>query len=86
MIKSDSVMYRASCDGCLKISHILSLSTNKAKGDVLNLPHSQVGHPWIEIDGKLYCDDCGMRLLGKDGYYAATIKYLTESNSAAILR
>ena len=81
MIKSDSVLYRASCDDCNKISHMLATSANKAKGDVLNLEHSAVGRPWVEIDGKLYCDECGIRKLGTEGYFTATSKYLADTHS-----
>ena len=82
MIKPDPIFHRAMCDGCPKVSSILSVSASKARGDVLNLSHSPVGRPWVEIDGKLYCDDCGVRILGTEGYFAATDKRIAETHVA----
>jgi len=74
MIKSDPVLYRAVCDVCDKVSKMVGMSPGKAEGAVLDLTHSQVGRPWVKNDDKLYCDDCAVKLLGTEGYFAATDK------------
>lgn len=78
MTKSDPVLYRAVCDGCEKVSHQVFISPGKAKNCVLDFPHSPVGRPWVEIDGKLYCDDCGVKRLGTEEYLTMTAKRASE--------
>lgn len=79
MIKSDPILYRAVCDKCSKTSKIVSVSPGKAKGAMLDIPHSQVGRPWVEVDGELYCDECAIRLLGTESYFTATDKRVAET-------
>ncbi len=78
MITAGPAFYRASCDHCGKLAQQLSLSASGAKNIVLSIESSAVGRPWVEIDGKLCCDDCGIRLLGTNGYFIATDRYIDE--------
>lgn len=83
MVKSDPVLHRAVCDHCGKISHQVFTSASKAHNCVLDFPHSPIGRPWVEIDGKLCCDECGVRLLGTEEYLTATAKRATEVRALA---